>query len=92
MLGLILGRKLGLACVELRLGRFRLEGPSLGVSDFLPTGPLGEGMAMERGLGATELTLRSIFGVGFISRPGVMLADVAGEVASAPMEALTRLT
>ena len=92
MLGLILGRKLGLACVELRLGRFRFEGPNLGVSDFLATGPLGEGMAMVRGLGAMEPALRSVFEAGLISRAGVMLADVAGDAGSVRMEVSMRLT
>lgn len=78
--------------MELILGRFRLEGPSLGVSDFLATGPLGEGMAMERGLGATEPALRSVFGAGFISRTGVLLADGAGEAAPARIEVSMRLT
>jgi hypothetical protein len=78
MLGLILGRKLGLACVELRLCRFLPIGPSLGVSDFFPTGPLGEGMAIVRGLGAMELAFRSRAGADFGSIDGVILADVTG--------------
>jgi hypothetical protein len=49
-------------------------GPSLGVSDFFAIGPLGEGMAIVRGLGAMEPGFRSIFG----SNDGVILADVTG--------------
>lgn len=77
MLGLILGRRLGLGCDELRLWRFRAMGPNLGVSDFLPTGPLGDGMAMVRGLGATEPGGRS--GADLGSRFGVVLTPEAGD-------------
>lgn len=78
MLGLILGLKLGLACVELRLCRFLPIGPSLGVSDFFAIGPLGEGMAIVRGLGAMEVRFRSITGADLGSNDGVILAVVTG--------------
>lgn len=78
MLGLILGRNCGLGCAELKLGRFRLlEGPSLGVSDFLAIGPLGDGIASDRGLGATELEGLAT-GADLGSSAGVALVDAAG--------------
>ena len=82
MLGLIFGRRFGLGWDELRLCRFLPNGPSLGVSDFLPTGPLGEGIATVRGLGATELDVRSPKGVGLGSRAGATTDDVTGDRAS----------
>lgn len=78
MLGLIFGRRLGLAWVELKLCRFLAMGPSLGVSDFLAMGPLGEGMATVRGLGAIELEFRSTMEADLGSTDGVRLSEVRG--------------
>lgn len=80
MLGLIFGRNCGLGCAELKLGRLRLfAGPRLGVSDFLATGPLGDGMASDRGLGAIDGGwLRLTIGADLGSRAGVALVDAAG--------------
>lgn len=66
-----MGRICGLGCAELRLGRFLLDGPSLGVPDFLAIGPLGDGMATDRGLGATGADLGSNAGVALVDAAGV---------------------
>lgn len=52
MLGLILGRRAGLACEELMLCRLRVV--EAFESDFLGTGPLGDGIVAERGPGVRE--------------------------------------
>lgn len=51
MLGLILGRRAGLACEELMLCLLRVDAFD---SDFLGTGPLGDGIVAERGPGVNE--------------------------------------
>jgi hypothetical protein len=76
MLGLIFGRNSGLACVELTLGRFRLDIDCRDGSDLLGTGPLGEGIAIVRGLGA--MGVRSAAGVDRGSINGVPLAEMIG--------------
>ena len=78
MLGLIFGRNSGLACVELTLGRFRLDIDERDGSDLLGTGPLGEGIAMVRGLGATDIGVRSTAGVDRGSINGVPCAEMTG--------------
>jgi hypothetical protein len=78
MLGLIFGRNSGLACVELTLGRFRLDIEARDGSDLLGTGPLGEGIARVRGLGATDMGVRSAAGVDRGSIDGVTLAEMIG--------------
>lgn len=77
MLGLILGRSWGLACVELTLGRFRLEIDDLDGSDRLGKGPLGDGIAIVRGLIATDPGVRSV-AADRGSKDGVKLAEIAG--------------
>lgn len=52
MLGLMRGRNAGLACVELMLCLLRVVDAF--VSVFLATGPLGDGIALERGPGVSE--------------------------------------
>lgn len=78
ILGLILGRNGGLIC-ELRLCRLR-DMPPPRDSGFFATGPLGDGMATVRGLGATEDVpgARSTIDPERGSIDGVTLADVAG--------------
>jgi hypothetical protein len=70
MLGLILGRSCGLACVELRLGRFRDEALE---DSFRGTGPLGDGIAVVHGLGAREADEGSKAGVPFVDSDGVRI-------------------
>ena len=53
ILGLILGLRAGLTCVELMLCLLRVVVESF-ESDFLGTGPLGEDAAAERGPGVKE--------------------------------------
>lgn len=52
MLGLILGRRAGLACEELILCLLRAVDAF--DSDFLGTGPLGDGITLDRGPGVSE--------------------------------------
>lgn len=81
MLGLILGRNCGLGWVELKPCRFLPNEAAFDGSDFLGVSPLGDGMAIVRGLGAIELGRRSaVADLG--SKDGVVLAGVAGLVAS----------
>lgn len=78
ILGLIFGRSCGLACVELTLGRFRLDIEDLDGSDLFGTGPLGDGMATARGLRTTEPPGVCSAGVSRGSNDGVTLAEIAG--------------
>ena len=51
----------------------------MGVSDFFATGPLGDGMASDLGLGAIEGGwFRFTTGADLGSRAGVVLVDAAG--------------
>lgn len=78
MLGLIFGRNWGLACVELTLGRFRLDTEALDCSGFFGSRALGEGMATVRGLGATDPQGVRSEGAGRGSKDGVTFAESAG--------------
>jgi hypothetical protein len=76
MLGLILGRSCGLACVELRLPRFRLDAAL--DSDLRGTGPLGDGIAAVRGLGAMEALWGWSYAAGEGANNGVPLVEIDG--------------
>jgi hypothetical protein len=92
ILGLIFGLKLGLGCDDLKLCRFLLIGPQFGVSDFLATGPLGEGIGPDRGLGATELGFLSESAAGLESKCGVTVADILGDEVPVVMAVSIRAT
>lgn len=62
--------------MELTLGRFRLEIDDRDGSDRFGTGPLGDGMAIVRGLKATDPVLSVAADLG--SKEGVKLAEIAG--------------
>ena len=76
MLGLILGRNCGLACVELKLPRLRLDAAL--DSDLLGTGPLGDAIAPERGLGAREIFEWWSYAAGEGANSGVPPVEIDG--------------
>ena len=76
MLGLILGRNCGLACVELKLPRFRLDAAL--DSDFRGIGPLGDGIAVVDGLGAMEALWGWSYVAEEVANKGVPLVEIDG--------------